>query len=405
MRIFYLLLFIITLISCKKDNTVDFEEYIDTTSKKIQKQEKKTYVLENKSIYASNEFDGARLNGFELLNDSTALVIINPENESINNSPYYAFETWSDTTKVFYYQFKYPKGYKHRYLPKLQIDNHWSVIDTLNIFKEDGKTTIKLEISDKPIMVSAQEIQNTDHVKKWYTNLLNQNSNSLAYESYGTSPLNRDMPVLSLSNGDRKGKDIVVLFTRQHPPEITGYYAFQYFLETILNRSELSTEFLSKYHVLAFPILNPDGVDLGHWRHNSGGVDLNRDWSKYNQPEIKQTVDFITNTLEENNANLVLGLDFHSTWYDIYYTNDKRKGTSFPTFIEHWFDSLEANIPDYIVNEASSNSDKPVSKGWMLYGHNAVGITYEIGDSTSKDRIQTISRTSAKEMMKLLNQY
>lgn len=405
MRVFYLLLFIITLISCKKDNTVDFKEYIDTTSKEIQKQEKKTYALEGKNIYASNEFDGARLNGFELLNDSTALVIINPENEPINNSPYYAFKTWSDTTQVFYYQFKYPEGYKHRYLPKLKIDNTWSAIDTLNIFKEDSITTIKLNITDKPIIVSAQEIQNTKNVKEWYNNLVAQNPNILALENYGESPLGRDMPVLSISNGDREGKDLVVLLTRQHPPEITGYYAFQYFLETILNRSELATEFLSKYHVLAFPILNPDGVDLGHWRHNSGGVDLNRDWSKYNQPEIKQTVDFITNTLEENNANLVLGLDFHSTWYDIYYTNDKRKGTSFPTFISDWFDQLESNIPNYEVNEASSNSNKPVSKGWMLYGHDAVGVTYEIGDSTPRDRIKVISKASAEEMMKLLNQY
>lgn len=404
MRIFYWLFFVVIL-SCKKDNTVNFVEYIDTTSKEIQKQEKKTYALKGKNIYASNEFDGARLSGFELLNDSTALVIINPENEPINNSPYYAFETWGDTAEVFYYQFKYPEGYKHRYLPKLKIDNQWSTIDTLNIFKEDSIITIKLNISDKPIIVSGQEIQNTKDVKKWYSNLVNQNPNILTYDSYGKSPLGKDMPVLSLSNGDKKAKDIVVLLTRQHPPEITGYYAFQDFLHTILDNSELSTEFLNKYHVLAFPILNPDGVDLGHWRHNFNGVDLNRDWSKYNQPEIKQTVDYITKTLDENNANLVLGLDFHSTWNDVYYTNEERKSTAFPNFIEHWFDSLEANIPDYIVNEASSNSDKPVSKGWMLYGHNAVGITYEIGDSTSKDRIQTISRTSAKEMMKLLNQY
>ena len=67
--------------------------------------------------------------------------------------------------------------------------------------------------------------------------------------------------------------------------------------------------------------MNPDGVDLGHWRHNSGGVDLNRDWSKYHQKEIKTTVDFISKTLKASNSKLVLGLDFHSTYYDVFYTN------------------------------------------------------------------------------------
>jgi hypothetical protein len=30
---------------------------------------------------------------------------------------------------------------------------------------------------------------------------------------------------------------------------------------------------------------NPDGVDKGHWRLNDGGVDLNRDWGPFTQPE------------------------------------------------------------------------------------------------------------------------
>ena len=48
--------------------------------------------------------------------------------------------------------------------------------------------------------------------------------------------------------------------------------------------------------------MNPDGVDLGHWRHNANGVDLNRDWSYYNQPEIKQAVNFIEK--EKTNQSL-----------------------------------------------------------------------------------------------------
>jgi hypothetical protein len=47
---------------------------------------------------------------------------------------------------------------------------------------------------------------------------------------------------------------------------------------------------------------------------------------------------------------------------------------------------LEANIPNYKVNEAAGNSDKPVSKGWFLYGFNAVGITYKLAMKHPKKR-------------------
>jgi len=95
-------------------------------------------------------------------------------------------------------------------------------------------------------------------------------------------------------------------------------------------------------------------------------------------------------------------LDFHSTYEDVFYTNEKREGTSLPNFIKEWFASLESNISGYSVNEESSNSNKPVSKGWFLIGQNATGITYEIGDHTTKDRIVEIGTKSANAMMELL---
>ena len=174
------------------------------------------------------------------------------------------------------------------------------------------------------------------------------------------------------------------------------------FLKTILKENKLSSIFLDKYRILAFPLMNPDGVDLGHWRHNAGGVDTNRDWSFYHQPEIKTTVQYITKVLKKNNSKLLLGLDFHSTYYDVFYTNEERKETALPEFLPKWFSDLENRIPNYKVNEKASNSKQPVSKGWFLYGHKAVGITYEIGDDTPKDRIDIIGKESAEAMMKIL---
>jgi len=390
------------LISCYSVKKVHFKEPVDTTNKPILNQPKKTFSLKEVEVFTSNEFDGARLSGLELVNDSTATVLIYPENSPINNSGYYAFKAWSSNPKPFYFTFKYPQGYNHRYLPKLKEGNSWRTIDSMNVFKQDSVVTIKMDLNTNPVIIAAQEIQSSTDVKEWYTNLTNGKQDYVCVKSFGKSMLGRNLPVLDISIGDRKGKEIIVLLTRQHPPEVTGYYAFQSFLETILNESELSKQFLSKYHVIAFPIMNPDGVDLGHWRHNAGGVDLNRDWSVYNQPEVKQAVKYIYNSLNKNKSNLILGLDFHSTWYDIFYTNKERASTTLPNFIGDWFKALETEVDGYKVNEASSNSNKPVSKGWFLYGHNAVGITYEIGDNTSKENIKIIGRVSANEMMTIL---
>ncbi|MEX0274757.1 MAG: M14 family metallopeptidase, partial [Flavobacteriaceae bacterium] len=239
-------------------------------------------------------------------------------------------------------------------------------------------------------------------VKSWYTAFAAKNKSVVSLHSVGKSVLGRDLPVLDIMDGDPKNKDIVVFLTRQHPPEVTGYFAFKSFMESLVDASDLSREFLKKYHVLAFPIMNPDGVDLGHWRHNARGVDTNRDWSVYRQPEIRQAVQYINRALKRNNAKLVLGMDFHSTWYDVFYTNQKREETTLPNFIDEWFYALENNIEGYKVNEKSANSTKPVSKGWFLYGHNAVGITYEIGDKTPNPSIEVTGTVSAREMMKIL---
>ncbi len=396
------LLIISLLIGCNSLKTVSFKTPVDTTTKKIHILEKQVFEVEDMGVFASNDFDAAHLNDIKKVNDSTLLISIKPENTPINNSAYYAFKTWSSIPKTVYYTFNYPKGFKHRYIPKLKKNKEWYVIDSSNFFKKDSIITIKVELDDKPLIIAAQEIQSSKDVKNWYSNLIKGKEEYVHFQNFGKSILGRDLPVLDIYKGEKKNKPIIVLLTRQHPPEVTGYFAFQEFIQTILNESKLSQDFLNKYRVLAFPIMNPDGVDLGHWRHNAGGVDTNRDWSVYNQPEVRQTVKFITKQSKKSDSKIILGIDFHSTWYDVFYTNKKRIGTTLPNFIDDWFEALEKNIENYKVNEKPGNSNKPVSKGWFLYGQNATGITYEIGDATPKEKIKIIGRVTAEQMMNIL---
>ena len=390
------------LIGCISAPKVIFKEYVDTKTRSINFQKKRIFSFDESGVYFSNDFEGARLNNINQLNDSTFVLSILPENKPINPSPFYAFKIWSSSAKKVFLRFKYPEGYKHRYIPKIKSNGNWKIVDSLNFKFDQNISSLILTINETPKIISGQELHTSSIIYNWVNDLVEGKENYVRFKKIGETKLNRPFKVLDIYKGLPKNKPVIVLLTRQHPPEVTGYFAFKAFLETILKENELSSSFLDKYRILAFPLMNPDGVDLGHWRHNAGGVDTNRDWSFYNQPEIKTTVDYITKILNKNNSKLLLGLDFHSTYYDVFYTNIERKLTALPEFLPKWFSSLEERIPEYKVNEKPSNSKQPTSKGWFLYAHKAVGVTYEIGDDTPRDRIKLIGKESAQAMMRIL---
>jgi len=398
------LLIIIVLYSCNIVKPVIVEKPFDTTNKKIFLQQKKVYNFETIGIKLSNNFDGARLNNVEKINDTLIAVSIYPENAPINNSAHYAFNIWSKTNKDMYVQFKYPKDYGHRYIPKLKTSTtKWKPISNKNIFLIDSIYTIKLALTKKPLTVAAQEVITSTDTKNWYSEIINSNSNLAHYKTVGKSVLGRPIPMLDLYTGDAKEKDIVVLLSRQHPPEVTGFMAFQSFLETMLMKTEESKIFFSKYRVLVFPIVNPDGVDLGHWRHNANGIDLNRDWGFYRQPEVKAVTKAIVKAAKKSKGNIILGIDFHSTQEDLYYTSHTIEGTTIPNFYDDWFDAIDTTFPEYEPNEIREDSTQPVSKGWFLSTFNATAVTYEIGDETPRDFVKEKGEVAAIEMMKILN--
>ena len=172
------------------------------------------------------------------------------------------------------------------------------------------------------------------------------------------------------------------------------------FVDEILADHPLANDFRQKYRLLVFPLMNPDGVDLGHWRHNAGGIDLNRDWAYYNQPENWQIANYIVRAAAENKSDVVLGLDFHSTYFDVYYTNQE-KPKHLPRFKDYWLWGIQEALGK-TTNERPSNVGGPVSKNWFLVQFGAVGIVYEIGDNTPRDFIEKKGKVSATEMMELL---
>ena len=323
---------LMVLCNCQAPKKVRFEEPVDTGDREISFQSKKSHYLDELGIWVSNEFDGARLNGATQSNDSTVALSILPENLPINKSPYYAFKTWAKEEKTVYFKFEYPEGFRHRYVPKVHWNGKWHVTDSNNIHMIDTVPVLKLQLKTVPKIVAAQEVHTSGDVRSWFMKDIVGSKEYVRVKSAGTSVMGRDIPVLDMYNGTPKNKEIIVLLTRQHPPEVTGYFAFQNFLKAVVSETDLSTQFLSKYRVLAFPIINPDGVDLGHWRHNAHGVDTNRDWAKYRQAEILNVVKFITQAAKVDRGRVILGLDFHSTYEDVFYTNEERNGDQFAQF-------------------------------------------------------------------------
>ena len=70
---------LVFLTGCTSAKPIPFKSPVNTTTKPITIQVKKVFSLNDVGVFASNQFDGARLNGFEKINDSTVAVIINPE--------------------------------------------------------------------------------------------------------------------------------------------------------------------------------------------------------------------------------------------------------------------------------------------------------------------------------------
>jgi hypothetical protein len=384
-----------------KATPYDFPDPVDTKTREISLQERKIYADDENGVYASNNFPAARLNDFKRVTDKLYVLSIDPENTPINMSPWYAFKIWSKEDKNVWLHFVYTEG-RHRYIPKLSKDGeHWTPIDNSNFtFIEDGSAIMNIDLSSDTLWVAAQEILDTRRVGDWCEDLAKDER--VTFSTIGKSKKGRDMFSLDMNNGKTKKKDIIAIFSRQHPPEVTGFLALQAFLDELMVNDQ-SEVFFNKYRVVVYPLLNPDGVDEGHWRHNTGGIDLNRDWAYYNQPETRAVADNLVNVAASAKARVVLGLDFHSTQKDIFYTlPDDGDKSIIPWFKRPWLDGIEASIDNYELNEGPSNVGQPVSKGWFYTQFKAEGVTYEVGDETPRDFIELKGRVAAQQMIKVL---
>ncbi|WP_291870736.1 M14 family zinc carboxypeptidase [Maribacter sp.] len=386
---------------------------VPTNSKPTQRQWKGDYTFNNKDVTFSNNFDGGRLNGIIQENDSTFIALITSENTPVNISPWYAFKVTSKKPKAVYVMLTYQEGVKHRYYPKYSEDGKaWKALDSLNYKEfEKGnadfgmgslplKIRIKLNVGPRPLWVAGQELQTSKIVAKWASDLADKKG--ITYQSIGESKEGRNMGLLTL--GKEKSKNMMMIISRQHPPEVTGFLAMKAFVETLASDTKLAIKFRKKFAVYVVPLMNPDGVDNGHWRHNMGGVDLNRDWANFNQPETQAVKKFMEKKVKQTGGKFYFGIDFHSTWDDIYYTIDPNIKGNMPGLVSSWLEAVKEEIPGYEPNIKPSDKILPtaVSKNYFFATYNAESLVFEIGDNTPRHFIKEKGKISAIKLMELM---
>ena len=259
------------------------------------------------------------------------------------------------------------------------------------------RVSIDLELDDQPLFLSAQELFTNAAHEAWTAEQAAKDF--VSGEVIGASIEGRPIHMLR-THADAAVPKTVMLVGRQHPPEVTGALAMVSFTDEVLGDTPLATAFRAKFDVIIIPNLNPDGVEHGHWRHNMAGIDLNRDWGPFTQPET-QAAQAVIAQIED--PGLALFLDFHSTRRNVFYTQPVGQDGTEYGFTAEWLSRAGDKLAGYeFGRQGAHNVGLPTSKTYIFEEFGIPAITYELGDETDRTQIAQTARVFAQEMMTLL---
>lgn len=349
-------------------------------------------------------FPAGNIDSCEITGKRQIDVLIAPEDEPpINCSAWYAFRLQAERKQKVRVKLTYTHC-GHRYWPKVSSDGvNWEYLPKSRVKitefagKKQAEITVKLD--GKPLFVSAQEIIVPATYRAWLNSLAGEGRGELF--ELGLSAENRPIPGIQIGNAD--ARENIVLVGRQHPPEVTGALAMLPFVEAVAADTPLAKAYRARFNTVVVPMLNPDGVMRGFWRHNTGGIDLNRDWGPFSQPETRLMQGLLEGIEADPDKQLRFLADFHSTNRDIFYTIPDELPTDPPLFIRDWLVRYQELMPDYDVNRDARHAvDRPISKAHAFDRYGVPAVTFEIGDETDRKLIRKIGEQSAIAMMETL---
>ncbi len=341
------------------------------------------------------DFEASRMDECKNVGANNFQIVIKPENSPINSSPWYAFKVLAEQPTAVRISIKIAGKRENRYLPKISDDmKSWQVHD----YRYRKKNlTINVNATPKPTYIAAQEVINNQYYVDWAKHLaaISQVKQSKLGESIQGRPIYK---IESKGNSD----EWLVILGRLHPPEITGALALFPFVETLLANNSFAESFRKKYNLLIIPNLNPDGVAMGNWRHNANGVDLNRDWITFKQPETTQVHQYLQ-ALVASGQKIKFAVDFHSTQHDVFYTMPVDYGVEERYFVKHWLGALNQAMPNFeVIQKPGNRPNNGVSKQYFADNYQVHAITYEMGDETNRDNIKVIANNAAVTLMQTL---
>ena len=171
------------------------------------------------------------------------------------------------------------------------------------------------------------------------------------------------------------------------------------FINQLLTVNSLTDSFLDRYNILFVPLMNPDGVMNGFWRYNANKKDLNRDWGNFTQPETDAVYKKLTKL---SNKKLILFIDFHSTFKNIFYIQDELETAGY-NFAQAWLLENLSDKSNYkFVIKPTKNINNGVAKNYFNSSYGIPAITFEVGDNTDRGTIINSSKNLANSMMSVL---
>lgn len=314
--------------------------------------------------------------------------------EGINPSPWFAFRVTSDVSRSMSVTLDYT-DYTHRYRPYISTDGaRWTALPDSAVTLNERKTraTVRFDAAAGATWIAGQPLSSSRDNVDWTRRALA--GAGFTEVDYGRSLEGRSLTGF-VGGG---GIDAVVAITRQHPPETPGQEAYRGFVERLMGRNDAKAiAFRARHRIILAPMPNPDGVDGGHWRLNSGGTDLNRDWGSFTQPETRALSAWISE--QAGQRRVVSMMDFHSTDRTVIYAPplDAASPTiAFLPALKSAFDSKLKTPPEWTY---SHNPAGGTSKGWALEALKAPGITVELWDHIAAADARALGTAAADALI------
>ena len=359
----------------------------------------------------SADHEGARANSCRVVHPRGVILTIDPEDPPpINPSPWFGFHVRAKNANeqgTVVVTLRYSTN-RHRYAPRTSVDGvEWALLPERNwLAHEDGRATMELKPSEDGLYVSAQENLGLDFYGEWRRRI-SERFDGLEWRSIGESTAGRPLFAAETAPGAPR---YLLFIGGQHPPEVPGGLMFTAFAERLLeDRSSACDDagsakcaFYSGHSLVFIPNLNPDGVALGHWRHNLDGTDLNRDWGTFAQPETR-AVQRLVDSLEAGGSAIALMLDFHGTWRNVFYVPTLKDSTRPPAFASRWLRLARASGSAYPFERAPrSSEDTTIAKNYFYRRFGVPAITVETGDDTPRNEIASTGRVLADALITIL---